>query len=241
MASESRQTEEFRELAGFRRDAYGMLSALYLEIPDVEFVKRIRNDGFSSRLNAISSAKKLPGEIRDGARLMETFLAATRSLSEEDLRSKIGVDWTMLLKGVSKGDGPPPPFEQLYNNKPVDFVTQLLPGLVDEYTRAGVQVGSPPKARYDYIGMELDFMRFLVEREAEGWQGNRPDDALSQLQLEEGFLTDHAGPWIPRFCETALALARTDFYRGVLQFTKGFLAMEVENIPAYIQVAEASR
>ena len=107
-----------------------------------------------------------------------------------------------------------------------------------KYAEAGVGVPTECKEPPDYIGLELDFMRFLAEKEAESWRKKERDNALGYLNMEGDFLEEHITKWVPRFCDKVIDMAELDFYRGIARMTKGFITDDREKIEGFINMVK---
>jgi len=79
--------------------------------------------------------------------------------------------------------------------------------------------------RGDHIAVELAFMSFLAYKEHEDQAG-----AIRYVEEEEYFLENHLLNWVPTFITNALKLARTDYFKFLLNFTREFLVRDREVI-----------
>ncbi|MDZ4245552.1 MAG: hypothetical protein U1D67_00360, partial [Dehalococcoidia bacterium] len=68
----------------------------------------------------------------------------------------------------------------------------------------------------------------LVTKEIEARLAGNKVEVQAVLTCEKGFLQDHLGKWASGFVTSALAQARTDFYRGHLHMLQGFIEQEKE-------------
>jgi len=78
----------------------------------------------------------------------------------------------------------------------------------------------------DYIGVELDFMRLLCERERQEREEKETDALRHILEIENSFLEEHLALWVPVFCEKMFQQAHEDYYRGVARLTAGLVAYD---------------
>ena len=92
------------------------------------------------------------------------------------------------------------------------------------FSKMGVQVPDEWHQPSDYIGVELDFMRLLCERERQGREKMEMDALRQILEIEKSFLEEYLAPWVPIFCEKMLQQAHEDYYRGVARLTTGLVA-----------------
>ena len=79
----------------------------------------------------------------------------------------------------------------------------------------------------DYIGLELDFLRYLSAKEAQAWRSGQEAQADQWREREEGFLRDHIVIWVPRFCDLMREDATLGFYQGLAAVTKGFVLSDM--------------
>jgi TorA maturation chaperone TorD len=233
---ESIGSSEFQQLAQSRSKLYGFLSALYVKIPNEEFAANLLSDKFQSLLQSISQS--VSGEMKKGLKTIEGFVNETRGRPRTELAQELGVDWTRLFRGLKRGYGPPPPYESVYIESSEQDARQTIGEVMKTYREAGVSVDEKAGQRSDYIGIELDFMRHLAEKEMEMWTRADYQEAMAYLGKEDDFLVKHIVRWIPKFCDKVLAEAQTDFYKGVALFTKGFLKLEEESIKGYVRLIE---
>lgn len=238
MASESITFDEFRQLAQSRSKFYGFLSSLYVRIPNDEFGATLFGDKLQSFLPSVASSSEVPVEMKEGMRMIQEFAQQTKDSPRSKLKEELGVDWTRLLRGLKPGYGPPPPYEPVYSESSQQDEGLTIGDVLKTYREAGVDISEKAGERPDYIGVELDFMRYLTEKETKGWSQSAHTEGVKYLKMEENFLTKHLTQWIPKFCDKMLTEARTDFYQGVARLTKGFLKLEGENIDGYIALAE---
>jgi TorA maturation chaperone TorD len=201
---------------------YGFLAALYNQRPDVDLVRRLRTVGIESFVQ-MSQEEGASPDLIQGLSEMAQFIDATLDETEEDLEQTLGVDWTRLFRGVNPNYGATPPYEGVFEDNYRDPL-EVLQKINAIYHENGVMIGEDSLNRPDYIGLELDFLRFLAEREAEAWEQGDEELALSYADKGRAFFHEHLGGWAWKFCDHALEHARTDFYQGFLRLTKGIMA-----------------
>ncbi len=236
---DSISADEFGQLAQSRSKLYGFLSALYVRIPNNEFATTLLGEKFLS-LRSIAASDEVSSEMKEGLRTMERFVEETKDRPRNKLAEELAVEWTRLFRGLKRGYGPPPPYESVYKEGSGQDSRQGIGDVMKIYREAGVGMDEKAGQRVDYVGVELDFMRHLTENETELWKKSNHIDAIKCLRSEEAFLLEHLSQWVPKFCDAVLQDARTDFYRGVARFTKGFLSLEAENVSSYIKLAESN-
>lgn len=238
MSDEPITTPQFSKLAKARSKIYGLLSSIYLKIPDSDFVNKLMDKNFSAHLVSLVNSTDIPKEMRDGAKIVKGFIEKSKDISSEGLCNDLSVEYTRLFRGVKRSYGPPPPYESVYVDKGL-VMGESTAKVKEKYGKAGVSLsnnfkGEPP----DHIGFELNFMRHLCEEEAEAWENSRRDAALGYLDMESGFLREHLTKWVPMFCDTIVDKTKLDFYRGVAKITKGFIVFDHDRINALIGTAK---
>ncbi len=228
--------EEFLHLAEARSKIYGFLSSVYMQIPDRDFVKKLRGKEVSLLLLTLSPDSGLPEEMENGLEDVKGFIMASKGQPLEKVCQSLSVDRTRLLRGIKPEYSPPPPYESVYRDGELSLMGKSAVEVHGEYAKAGVGMPDEYKEPPDYIGLELDFMRFLAEREAESWRKEERDKALDCLIKERTFLEEHITKWIPEFCDRVIGLAEFGFYRGIARMTKGFVTDDLEKVDSFISM-----
>ncbi len=225
-----KKDKEFQKLARSRSEVYGFLSALYLDLPSKGWVSQLLAEDALTPLATLSLLSGVSPEVQEGLKLIQDFLRDSRSKPLEELETVLAVERTRLLRGIRPADSPPPPYESVYRGEEGQLAGLSAVEISRLYASAGVGIPSHYHDLPDYIGLELDFMRFLCRKEAESWGKGGRDEALKHLAMEQSFLAEHLMQWVPRFCSTAYPLASLDFYRGVLKLTQGVIASDLKAV-----------
>lgn len=221
--------ETLHTVSKIRGDLYGLLSSAYVQLPE----KTILELKWEPAVELLRYPQKGSGEaftqIQKGLNLVKSY-GSKKDRNDEEILKNISKDWTRLFRGVIR-NGILPPYESLYRperlqKKPAQEINRL-------FSEMGVQVPEEWRQPSDYIGVELDFMRLLCERE---WQEGeeRETDALRHvLEIENSFLEEHLALWVPLFCEKMFQQAHEDYYRGISRLTTGLVGYDrtyVKNI-----------
>ncbi len=80
----------------------------------------------------------------------------------------------------------------------------------------------------DHIGMELEFMGYLADKEADALLNSIMDEAEKWLELQKEFFEVHLGKWAFKFLQDMEKCAFHPFYRGIAELTQKFLETERE-------------
>jgi len=233
-------SEEWTTLATSRSRVYGFLGAVYNRLPDDQFAQSLSGTDLTDFPLSMSGSQDLPEDMREGLRLIERFIQDSQGKPVDELRTGLAVERTRLLRGVKPGYSPPPPYESVYVGSDQGPLMQASVAVRQAYAEAGVGLPEEVKDQPDFIGLELDFMRHLTEKEAQAWAAGDPEEALKVLEKEQAFLEEHITRWIPRFCDVMLQEARLDFYRGIARMTKGFVLDEAQKVAELVDWARAA-
>jgi DMSO reductase family type II enzyme chaperone len=227
MEERTEDASELVENARARAGMYSFLANLFNQRPDLELVRRLREMG-SEGMNIGVGQGEISQEVEEGLREMASFIDATQGQPEERVEQDLAVDWTRLFRGVSPSYGPPPPYEGVYiegAGSPSDILQMIM----QTYHKFSVDVDEQAANRPDYIGIELDFLRYLNESEADAWQEGDEEKARDFQGAQRDFLSRHLGRWVDKFCDRALQEAKTGFYRGFIRLTRGVLKEEMDS------------
>jgi len=228
---------DWANLAAARSRVYGFLGTVYNRLPSDLFVENLLGNEMGVFLSSLLEVEDLPVELRAGLLLLQDYIRTSQGKPVEQLRTELAVDRTRLLRGVKPDYGPPPPYESVYKGTEAKPLMNISSAVQRIYAEAGVNLPEEVKDRPDFIGIELDYMRFLTEKEAEAWSTGDQQEALKILEKERTFLEEHITDWIPRFCEVMFQEAQLDFFKGIAQMTQGFVLSETEKVAEILEPA----
>ena len=217
-------SQELASIAQARAAVTSFLKIHFITLPDVKFVKQMRQSEILAMLKALAEDESVDDDIAAGAFLMHNFLEGTRGDGTARLAEKLGVDRTRIYRGVSPTYGPPPPYEMVWSKTWRDI--SLLQVLAGVYRQMGLEPSSQFRDRLDYIGMELEYLHALATREAQAWEAGETETARSLLEAQHQFFCEHLEQWPPYFVRKALEYVKTDFYKGHLLMLRGFIKDE---------------
>jgi TorA maturation chaperone TorD len=214
--------ETYRDLAEHRSNLYGLLSSVYIQIPDRKTLAMNWEPAFKLLESPMEGAKEAQKEIEKGLRLCRDYVSK-KDLHLEKSLINLSKDWTRLFRGVDI-KGPLPPYESVYRigrlqEKPSQEVHRL-------FAKKGMRIPEQWHQPPDYIGVELDFMRLLCITEKQAWERKRLDSVYQVLEEEDSFLENHLGLWISIFCEKMPNEAREDFFKGIARLTTGLVGYD---------------
>jgi len=187
--------------------------------PDIQFVQNIKNfdlKGISESFDNEDPTSK----ISLGVTEISDFLNETSHQKEEEVVSNLAVDWNRLFRGVSPGFGPTPPYEGLYLEDSANG-SELLMQLIRIYNQAFLSNSKFKPDRPDYLGIELEFLKHLAEKEIAAWKALEPDAIQRDSILFKIFFEEHPKRWVNKYCNAALSASNTKFYQGVIHILEG--------------------
>lgn len=208
-------------LARNRVKVFEFLANIFNQRPDESMVQTLRSSS-QELLEELRSAYGENRDVQQGLDRLEMFIGEVNQQETAETVTSLLVDWTTLFRGLGPGYGPIPPYEALFldqTNQEVD----LLHSIAQRYLDFGLAPSGEVKNRHDFLGIELDFLRYLSQKEADAWQTGEEDKAIQFAASASSFFMEHLKGWAPRFCDQAGEFAKTDFYAGMLHIVKGSL------------------
>lgn len=185
-----------------RADLYRVL-ALAFAHPCAERLTTLQ--GFLQELTAEEQVGLLVPEIR------QNLLALQQTLQESPQEELEGEYHRLFATSVAV-----PPYESSYGYQ--DKGTVLLD--VSGFYRAFGLDGQRAQEPMDSIGHELEFMSFLLLKEALGEEYATHEDVAVTVAAEQSFLQDHLGRWYTILAERLQTQSTHPFYQTVATLLK---------------------
>jgi TorA maturation chaperone TorD len=200
--------KSYAELARGRADIYRFFSGIYLKQPAKELVDKLTDEMFIAELGQLFNEASL-ALLKAFAREFDGNYDAVRQEFEE----------LLLVPGPKYLT----PYESVYLTG--QMMQEPLVGVRCMHALAGAKQENPSfiAAAEDHIGIELDFLRVLCEREAKAWAEERESDARSFVEFEVDFLRQHLMKWLADFCSKMKELAKLDLYRSIAALTQEYV------------------
>ncbi len=192
------------ENARLREILFTLLASLFLQPPEMELVESL----WPILISGVSTEGEIPA-LPDIKRIRETF--------------------TRLLVGPGKDYVPP--YASIYlNRNPYEKPTLWGPEAVRlqmEYEAAGLSFAPGGLRIPDHLGVELQFVAFLCQKEVEAWQNGDVSQAQDWYRRQEIFAQEHLLTWLPSFA-TRLRQAKGDpFYLLAVRFLQELLRFQI--------------
>ncbi|MDO8140891.1 MAG: molecular chaperone TorD family protein [Candidatus Brocadiales bacterium] len=96
------------------------------------------------------------------------------------------------------------------------------------YKAFGLDLSEIEKERCDHISVELEFMHFLLYKQAYALENHGDEKAQICLEAQKKFLKEHIGKWMPLFAVLFGRKAGEGFYCALSALTKEFLRLEMK-------------
>ncbi|NLI91027.1 MAG: hypothetical protein GX434_02130 [Peptococcaceae bacterium] len=118
-----------------------------------------------------------------------------------------------------------PPYESAYRNAEGLLMQKETTDVRKFYSIVGLSVVGQNREPDDFIGLELEFLCFLLYQAVSCFQrGEERADFYLNVYFE--FLNMHLGNWVSDHCEDVLRHSTSYFCKGMAMLTKGFIERE---------------
>jgi TorA maturation chaperone TorD len=159
-----------------------------------------------------------------GERLAELRLLG-EALQGSELARSSALDPTGLVEAAGAGESVlAPAYQRLFGGKvriaPYEGsyeadpfrAARVLADVAGFYRAFGAGAHGPAAERADHAGCELEFLAFLSARRL---AAASPEEAERCRTIEDAFLAEHAGRWLPAFFRELAAAAEPGFYSSL--------------------------
>lgn len=205
-------TDEFIQNEAYRADVYRFLSACYCK-PGEEFIE----EGLAKNL-----AAALEPVYSEAVSLANNMGEALATHSAHDIL----IDFSALFIGPFELLAPPYGSTYLEGVRTVMGATTI--DAVKYYRKAGVEMDPDQKDIPDHISVELEFMYYLISREIEAYRNSNQEEALKNLQIQNDFMKQHLGAWVPQFTKQIIDGAKNPFYKNLADCTQTVIKADME-------------
>lgn len=210
---------DLEELARLRQGCYRLFGALLL-YPDAE-----------RRTNLVVAARELQAESDSLAafaffgpwqRLLTTLDGLTESEMEE-----METAYALLFSSHA-GGALCQASESWYLDPRGQATGWIAAQLEHEYAAAGLILSPTAQELPDHAAVELEFMAFLCEQEAQAWDAAAAAAGLQMLQRQGAFLKQHLGRWFPTFARHLAVTEGAGIYAVIADAAHTFLYHDQE-------------
>jgi TorA maturation chaperone TorD len=207
------------EMAAARSNFYDLMVEIFNQLPDKDFLSKIRQGMFEEIFDGFS-----------GVAYLKSYRSQMEAVSAEIILNELAVDRTRILRGTGPKELKPP-YEGCY--KLDCHLESAAINVRHFYRTAGLLPDASVSESPDYICVQLDFMKQLCSQELRLWSGRQ--DATATIVRQKEFLKNHLGSWAGDYCQQVRRHALTDFYRGFAVILDTFIALETEYLDGLIR------
>lgn len=207
--------KEMQHVAVGRAKTYAVLAALYSAPPTQELTASICSGDITTEGNVLTSAAT------------ELTACFQRAASDGLMESEVVAEYTRLFvlpSGVI-------PHESFYADENRRIGGHVTVEVRQFYEAAGAQLTGACLELPDHIGVELEFMKFLCDIEAQLWLAPDREGLRQCLDFQCDFLADHLLQWQRALCDRILNESAMDLYRALARLTADFLDAEWAFVP----------
>jgi TorA maturation chaperone TorD len=221
--------EDFTKLARSRSGMYRFLASIFLEKPAAEFVANLKSGDLYKTLSSQVPPEGGLNEFSDGLRDIEGYSRKNKDRPFKELQLELEVEWTRLFRGVSDKSSPPPPYESVYQGGG-RLLGEHTVDVMADYAKGMVEVSKDLGEAPDHIGVELEFMGLLCEKESNAWSKRDFKTAIEHLEMEKGFLGKHVSRWLPKLCKEVAGKDGLGIFRGLILIANTLVGWDSKNM-----------
>jgi DMSO reductase family type II enzyme chaperone len=212
---------------------YQILSACFL-YPEEKNLSMLKSPDFQEHVKDLILCYE---GVDDGAELKKCleevyslFTATTIETLQRDYRSIVGHTMSKECPLYETQFGAAQVFQQVHE----------LGDIQGFYKAFGVDTSDVEKERCDHVSVELEFMHFLLYKEAYALENHGNEKALICLDAQKKFLKEHLGKWAPLFSVLFGRKAGEGFYCALSALTKEFLRLEMKSMDVQTEIYKES-
>lgn len=231
------EMNQFQHAAEERLGVYQFLSTVFCQALSLEIVERLLSKDQEETIAQQLLPKTDLHKVNEGICLIKAFIQNARNKKPEEVQTLLAVEYTKLVRGLRPGYGPHPPYESVYRSSSGNPSPVVLREVHSLYARLGVSTQTHEQP--DFIGLELDLMRYLLEKEIAAWKNGCVKKAVEILKHQWDLLNDHMNLWFPAYCQDMYDHAKLDFYKGIALITMDYPAQDLIQLKEILETAQS--
>ena len=94
------------------------------------------------------------------------------------------------------------------------------------FSEQGLAIPEGPAEPSDHVAYEWQFMADMHGRAAGAYEAGNSEGVIEAVEAARRFFEGYLDPWMQPFCAAVAEGAKTDFYRGLSEFTTGVAELE---------------
>ncbi|HAG50291.1 MAG: hypothetical protein A2X87_05095 [Deltaproteobacteria bacterium GWC2_42_51] len=202
------QKKDKSDYARARSNVYKLLSIAFIKELSPESIEMFRGNSIKETLKDLGTAF---GEVfynREPTQLCE-------ELAEEYAALFILPGGVNPTESVTRAGL----YMQIYADQAVKFYKQCGFILPDDFR------GFP-----DHIGIELEFISHLSQKEASAYQNSGDDEAKRWIEFQKRFLENHLSKWAQEFAKKVATYSDKPFYQEMAKLLHEFISLETNEL-----------
>jgi len=208
--------QQLEEELIIRKNIYNFLGAYFYNPQSAEELKKVIEENPFEELRSIH----LNEYFMKGIDLLEEFCKNNLETEPQQLSKRLKEEFYRLFIGPERLKAPP--YESFYLGKDkIVFDVQTLQ-IRDCYHSWGLEVEKKYQEPDDHIGIELQFMSYLIDQAVLSLNGKK-ETLYENLFDQQYFLSQHILAFGPDFFQLVIDNTREDFYQGLAFLAHGFL------------------
>jgi len=204
-----------------RSAMYQILSACFL-YPAEKNLEILKNPDFQDY--ATNLIKSYEG-IDTGVELKRCLNEVQKAYSDTSVEALQRIYNRIVGHTISKEC---PLFETQYGAAHVFQQVHELGDIQGFYKAFGLDVSDVERERCDHVSVELEFMHFLLYKQAYALENHGDEKAQVCVDAQKKFLKEHVGKWVPLFAILFGRKAEEGFYYALSALAKEFLRLEMK-------------
>jgi TorA maturation chaperone TorD len=166
-----------------------------------------------------SLTRTCAGAVVFSSEMERTFLEA----DEEELK----VEYARLFVGPFELKAPP--YGSVYLDGERKVMGDSTMEVMKLYEKAGLFMDKDFKELPDHIAAELEFMYYLIWKEAEALEKLETEKALFFNEMRDKFFNHFLSPWVPSFCQRIKESTDNPFYIALADCLSTFITNQGKN------------
>ena len=223
----------FSQVANLRADMYHLLTIGFLD-PTRELASGLVNGSIQS--DVVETVAGLKEHYHhNGGTPSILILAAEKMLNEvftqdvESLYHELAIEYARLF--IGPGPVIVSPYESIHKDAGIHASAFLMVGsaarkVLKSYQAAGLSMVDGLNEPPDHIATELEFMYYLIEKEASAWKAGAHNEARKWRCLQISFFTMHLGEWGIEFTNLVEKKTEKNFYAALSCLSSAFFHLE---------------
>ncbi len=204
-----------------RSDAYHIFSACFL-YPTEKNLSVLKGPEFSDHIKNLGLCYQAIDTVAELQKNLHEMNTLYRNTSLEALQK---VYQRIIGHTISKEC---PLYETQYGAAHVYQQTHELADIQGFYRAFGLEISDVEKERSDHISVELEFMHFLLYKQAYALENHGEEKVQICVDAQKKFLKEHLGKWVPLFAILFGKKAGEGFYHAVAASMKEFMRLEMK-------------